>query len=186
MSVSRYFLAIIPPEPVSSEVLRLKEHMRDRYGSKGALRSPPHITLHMPFDWPDKKIEILTAATQKLAVGLPAVTIAMNGFGHFADRVIFIQVEANEKLMSLQQTVRSVFRSEFFLLNDRYRDLPYHPHMTVGFRDLRPSAFREAWKEFGSMEFHAQFHAGEITLLKHLNGRWEPFRNFPLHNQTAL
>lgn len=51
MSDALYFIALVLPSPLYEEVTRLKEYFRDRYNSKAALRSPPHITLHMPFKW---------------------------------------------------------------------------------------------------------------------------------------
>ena len=186
METSRFFLALIPPEPVYTTVQKLKEHMRNRYGSKGSLKSPPHITLHMPFDWPEKKTGKLIDGIQKLAMGWPAAQITLNGFGHFDDRVLFIKVELSEQLIKLQQSIRTAFRTDFHLLNDRYRDQPFHPHMTVGFRDLKPAAFREAWQELGEKEFRADFPASELTLLKHTNGMWTAFQNFPLHTDPLL
>ncbi|MEM9078853.1 MAG: 2'-5' RNA ligase family protein, partial [Bacteroidota bacterium] len=44
-----YFIAIIPPDPIFSFALQQKEYIAEYYNSKAALRSPPHITLHMPF-----------------------------------------------------------------------------------------------------------------------------------------
>ena len=54
-----YFLAIIPPSPFYDEALRLKHYFKDEYNSKASLNSPPHITLHMPFEWKEKKEEML-------------------------------------------------------------------------------------------------------------------------------
>ena len=47
----QYFVALIPPSPVYEEAQALKEYFREKYNSKAALNSPPHITLHMPFFW---------------------------------------------------------------------------------------------------------------------------------------
>jgi len=62
----RYFIAIIPAEPWYSEALQLKKEVRDVYESKGALRSPPHITLHMPFRWTLKKLKFLKKRFRRL------------------------------------------------------------------------------------------------------------------------
>jgi hypothetical protein len=48
-SLRLYFIAHVPEEPVFADLMALKTAVRDLYGSKAALRSPPHITLHMPF-----------------------------------------------------------------------------------------------------------------------------------------
>lgn len=45
---SLYFLAVIPPEPVFSEVMAFKKEMSERFSSSRALKSPPHITLLPP------------------------------------------------------------------------------------------------------------------------------------------
>ena len=55
-----YFIAIIPPSPVYEEALELKKYFKEQYGSKAALNSPPHITLHMPFLWNEEKEKKLT------------------------------------------------------------------------------------------------------------------------------
>jgi 2'-5' RNA ligase len=49
-----YFIALIPPEPFFSEVLGLKNEVKDRFNSKAALNSPPHVTLHMPFRFKER------------------------------------------------------------------------------------------------------------------------------------
>jgi 2'-5' RNA ligase len=57
--VSLYFIAIIPPQPVFEETWQLKNHFKEHYQSKASLNSPPHITLHMPFEWKVEKEEML-------------------------------------------------------------------------------------------------------------------------------
>ena len=54
-----YFLAIIPPSPLYEEALELKNYFKENYQSKASLNSPPHITLHMPFQWKQEKEEDL-------------------------------------------------------------------------------------------------------------------------------
>ena len=54
----RYFLAIIPPEKIEKEIYGLKELVADKFHSKAALRSPAHITLHMPFLWKEAKEKV--------------------------------------------------------------------------------------------------------------------------------
>ena len=53
--LQKYFIALVPPEPLLSEIQRVKQQIFDDYGTKGALRSPGHITLHMPFSWEEEK-----------------------------------------------------------------------------------------------------------------------------------
>ncbi len=50
MSIQKYFIAIVIPEPFQVELMDIKNIVKDKFNSKGALRSPAHITLHMPFE----------------------------------------------------------------------------------------------------------------------------------------
>lgn len=173
-----YFIAIMPPSPISDEALKIKEHFRDIYHSKGALNSPPHITLHMPFEWKEKKEEKLIDALGLFAKGKEAFTMALNNFSCFEPRVIFIDVTPNEKLNQLQSTLHRFCKVELNLFNAQYRDLPFHPHLTVAFRDLKKAQFALAWNEFKHKSFHSEFGVDKITLLKHNGKHWLPFRDF--------
>jgi 2'-5' RNA ligase len=53
----KYFIAIVPPEPIKTELQQLKQNFYNLYNTKGALRSPAHITLHMPFEFKEKEEE---------------------------------------------------------------------------------------------------------------------------------
>jgi 2'-5' RNA ligase len=175
-----YFVAIIPPSPHLEEALKLKQYFRDRYNSKGALRSPPHITLHMPFRWKEAREEELIDKLRKFSadVRIPPVVIRFCDFGSFSPRVIFIVVEKTAGLHFLQYRLERFCKEELNLFNSNYQDRPYHPHLTVAFRDLKKPAFHEAWEEFRERKFEGEFIANKFTLLKHDGDKWEAFREF--------
>jgi 2'-5' RNA ligase len=58
--------------------------------------------------------------------------------------------------------------------------LPFHPHLTVAFRDLKKPNYQLAWEEFKSKNFQAEFIADKITLLKHTGKVWEIHQEFDL------
>lgn len=177
---SKYFLAIIPPEPAFSEAMKWKEYFRDHHNSKGALRSPAHITLHMPFIWPDRKIEILHESLNFFAQEQEPVEVKLKDFGCFKPRVIFIGVELSEKLSELQKKSDRFFKTELNIFSANYRDLPFHPHMTVAFRDLKKSEFDHAWESVKEKKFEADFTATSLTLLKHDGKKWMSWKEFRL------
>ena len=47
---NRYFIAIIPPEPIHDQIVNIKKDISTKHNTYAALKSPPHITLHMPFN----------------------------------------------------------------------------------------------------------------------------------------
>jgi len=175
---SLYFIALIPPSPFLEEVQLLKEYFRDQYKSKASLNSPPHITLHMPFQWKDTKEEKLVTALNSFAVGKTPFSIAFNHFACFAPRVIYIDVMPSESLITLQRELHRFCKLELNVFNAQYRDLPFHPHLTLAFRDLKKDQFTTAWQEFQNKKFAGDFTINKITLLKHDGKHWQRFRDF--------
>jgi 2'-5' RNA ligase len=179
-----YFIAIIPPSPLREEAQGLKEYFKDHYNSKASLNSPPHITLHMPFQWKAKKEGELIQELTSFAQTQPPVSIALRNFHWFEPRVVYIQVEENTALLTMQQALTRFCKVNLNLFNAQYRDLPYHPHLTLAFRDLKKDAFYRAQEEFKGKTFQAVFIATEITLLKHDGEHWKEFRQLSFRSKS--
>ena len=176
----QYFLAVVPPPPVYEDALSFKYYFKERYNSKASLNSPPHITLHMPFRWKEEKEQELIDTLLAFETGLEPFEIQLSNFNAFPPRVIFIDVVRNDKLDLLQSKLLRFCKKELNLFNSNYKDQPFHPHLTLAFRDLKKSIFPEAWEEFSQKKYQAQFPVEKFVLLKH-NGRvWQPCREIPL------
>jgi 2'-5' RNA ligase len=173
-----YFIALIPPFPVRDEVQTFKEYFRDHFHSKAALKSPPHITLHMPFEWKESKEEKLITALHEFSTGRKEFPVAVYNFSCFEPRVIYIDIKPSELLASLQTELHRFCKINLNLFNARYRDLPFHPHLTLAFRDLKKEEFAKAWAEFREKKYSADFLVNNICLLKHNGNQWIPYREF--------
>lgn len=183
---SQYFFAIIPPSPVYEEALNLKHYFKERYNSKASLNSPPHITLHMPFRWKTEKEQDLLATIAAFTPSVDPFRVQLMNFNSFAPRVIFIDVVMNESLARLQKEITRFCRMALNLFNADYKDQPFHPHVTLAFRDLKKNIFPDAWAEFQNRKFNADFTVDRFVLLKH-NGRvWEAFREFPFEKKSEI
>lgn len=174
--VYRYFLAIIPPDPLAAEVTAIKQEFVERFNSKAALRSPTHITLHMPFQWKEVKEERLFNVLAQTTKFKP-FTIEVNGFGAFPPRTIFIQPEESVELERMNMALLEATKRQLNLFHSVHIG-GFHPHMTVAFRDLRKPLFFEAWKEFEHRTFNASFEVSSFWLLKHNGKIWEPYKEF--------
>jgi|SRR5690606_5603242 len=177
-----YFIGIVPPSPFFDEALQVKQYVSDKYRSKGALKSPPHITLRMPFKWDEEKEEELIGLLNKFVTSCTQkpFELQLKNFGCFEPRVIFIAVEESESLLRLQQELKQFCKTDLNLFDATNKERPYHPHLTVAFRDLKKVDFYKAWDEFKDKVFSGNFLVKEFVLLKH-NGRvWEKFKSFPL------
>lgn len=177
-AISLYFIAILPDLIFQDEVMKIKEYIREKYGSGHALRSPAHITLHMPFKWRDDRIEKLNSVLKVFAEGRPGFNVDLKNFDAFAPRVIFINVEHNQSLDDLHRDLSKTAREQLNLQNAQYKQRGFHPHMTVAFRDLNKTIFKKAWEEFQFKELEYSFQASSITLLKHNGKIWEVFEEF--------
>jgi len=177
--IAKYFLAIIPPEPILSELYAIKRHFKDKYNCKAPLRSPAHITLHMPFLWKEKKEEILIDKLVHASKEYKTFQIQLQNFEAFPPRVIYIKVKPNGELMEMQKHLEGVAKRELNLFNANRLDYPYHPHITVAFRDLKKEVFPLAWKEFATKKIDYSFQVASFFLLKHDGKAWNKFKEIP-------
>lgn len=173
-----YFLALIPDEPVLSEVIAFKQEVKEKFNSKGALRSPPHITFHMPFKWRTDGEEQLIEKLSRFQFGQYPFEVTLDGFDFFEPRVVFVDVIKTEVLSNLQKQLSDFVRRELKFFNADYKDRGFHPHMTIGFRDLKKALFPEVKTHYQNQTYQRQFEVSGFCLLKHNGDRWEEFRWF--------
>jgi 2'-5' RNA ligase len=178
----QYFIAIIPPAPIYDEAWKQKEYFKAHFNSKASLNSPPHITLHMPFRWNERKEDELSSLLAEFSRTCQSVPIKFNNFSSFPPRVIFINVAMNKELQELQQNLQRYCRISLNLFNANYKTLPFHPHLTVAFRDLKKASYQRAWDEFKNKEFQAEFVADKVALLKHNSKVWLVHRELKLNS----
>jgi 2'-5' RNA ligase len=109
--------------------------------------------------------------------------LQFHNFSCFAPRVIFINVTENEALRNFQHQLHRFCKVELDVFNAQYKDMAFHPHLTLAFRDLKKPMFEKAWKEFKDKEFKGSFAAKQFTLLKHNGKVWESFMEFALNGE---
>lgn len=175
-----YFIAVVPPSPIYEQAEELKLYFRDRYKSKASLNSPPHITLHMPFQLKEKKEADLSERLARFTAAFNPFHMRLKNFSCFSPKVIFIDVDGNEELSVLQKELHRFCKKELNLFNANYKELPFYPHLTLAFRDLKKPNFDKAWEEFKEKKFLADFLVEQVTLLKHTGKVWQVFQNFQL------
>jgi 2'-5' RNA ligase len=179
MSIQKYFIAIVIPEPFQKEVMALKQLVMDRYNSKAALRSPAHITLHMPFEWKEEKESILIETLQQFSFKKD-FKIELHDFYCFEPRVIFIDILKNELLAELQRNLVSYVKRNLQLFNQADDMRGFHPHVTIAFRDLRKENFYEAYTYFKTQNYTASFNVTNYCLLKHTEKEWKIHKEFSI------
>ncbi|WP_193199601.1 2'-5' RNA ligase family protein [Nostoc sp. MG11] len=170
--MSRFFIALLPTQDIQDYANQIKQYFAEQYASKGAQKSPPHITLQPPFEWADDKLPLLKACLRQFASGQKSIPVTLNGFSAFAPRVIYINVDRSQALLTLQADLMAYAESNLGIVDEVGKTRPFAPHMTVAFRDLTKQNFKAAWPEFENRQLYFEFTAEKLTLLIHDGRRW--------------
>lgn len=158
-----YFVGILPTPAIQTEVTALKEIFKLNYQSKHALKSPPHITLIPPFKCSEADLNQVKMTISTFCSTWAPFSIQLRGFGAFEPRVIFIRVEKNQHLKTLQNKLERQMADRFdFILPARR---PFHPHLTIAFKDLSASQFHRAWPTYQEKEYTSEFSCNALNML---------------------
>ena len=173
-----YFVGIVAPDLINSQVLQWKNYMLQHFSCKVALRSPAHITLIPPFNLEKSKEQQLTIDMITFADGRQPFEIRLQNFSAFPPRVIFADVEPSTQLKDFQNDF------EGYLVNKNYpikrSTRPFHPHVTIANRDLRKENFYKAYNYFNAISFSAHFTATHIDLLVSEPEGWVSASHVPM------
>jgi 2'-5' RNA ligase len=178
--MQRFFIALLPPPAIQTQVTAIKQYFSEVYHSKAALKSPPHVTLQAPFVWDLRNLARLKTELAQFAAQYPAMPMRLDGFRAFAPRVIYIHVDCYPQLLYLQKALTGWMATDFDIIDPQASYRTFTPHMTVAFRDLTPQAFRQAWPEFEQRVIQFEFMANHLSLLIHDGQQWRVDENFAL------
>lgn len=173
-----YFIAVIPPEPVYSEVLEFKRSMAGKFNASHSLKTPPHITMYKPFKWEKGREEDLAISLEDFAGEQLSVEMEVNGFGCFAPGVIFVKPIINERLEQMFKDLIEFLKYELDIYDPKFAGRSFNPHMTIAHRDLDKRVFPEAWSDFKTKEYSRSFRFEKLTLLKHNGKSWDTNEDF--------
>ena len=172
-----YFIAIVPPREVREQVVALQLEMNRHFKAGHALKSPPHITLQMPFWLTPEGLGKVEDVLGRFATTRQPFTIDLDGFDRFAQQVIFIRVGDHGPAKAMATELKSVLL-EKQILPVRGRAVPIHPHMTIASRDLEEARFATAWAAYQNRSFKGSFKVDRLFLLKHNGKFWEIYKDF--------
>ncbi|MDR6528992.1 2'-5' RNA ligase [Chryseobacterium rhizosphaerae] len=162
-----YFIAVYPPKEIIEEVKVFKSDFALVYDNSKALKNDAHITLFPPFSRETELESDIFTAFQKIDTQMSPFEIELNGFGSFPNPknpVIFIHPENNLHLEELHNRVKQQFN---------FAKYSFHPHMTVGYRNLTWENYLKAWEKYQSKEYKTKFLVDKISLLRH-DYKWIP------------
>lgn len=169
--IQKYFLALVPPPEILEKAHHIKLLIRDQFGIKYALKSPPHVTLKMPFNYNEAKETLLKKKLGDFLQTQKPVALKIEGVGTFGKRVIYLGIEKSPELAELQTSLKNFCKKELNLV-DELSDRNYHPHLTVAFKDLKVGQFDEVLDLVRGQSFHAEYDAVDLAILKRVDQKW--------------
>jgi 2'-5' RNA ligase len=176
---SLWFVAVIPPDPIRSEVWDMKLEMRSKYHSKKSLSSPPHITLVAPFKIAQQYIGKVERIIREQIQGVRSFYTELNGFSAFAPRVLFVRPVKNKSLDLIWRKLNESLDS-ILPIDKRNK---FNPHMTIATRDLTRDNYQKAADYFLLKRYERMFLVDKIYLLKHNGQRWDIYGEYKLRKQ---
>lgn len=167
-----YFIAVPVPSPISEEIIKLKNDLKDRYHSGHSLKTIPHITLQMPVrleeEFESEFISSLKVISNKIESG----KITIDSVDGFPPRTIFLDVKKEGTVVQLSNAVKKIlYKLKFF--PHQYVAKQFHPHVTLMTRDLNQSHYSQAIQELKKLQFERVFTADKFCLFKHNGKNWE-------------
>ena len=171
-SKQRFFIALMPPPDIQQHITQIKGYFAEHYNSRGALNSPPHVTLQPPFEWLAKDVPKLEESLKEFSANRFPIPITLSGFAAFAPRVIYVDVVKSPELLDIQRDLMTFVAEKLGIVDRVSQPRPFVPHMTVGFRDLTEQNFEAAWLEFKGRSIFFEFTASALILLIHDGSQW--------------
>ena len=179
-SKRRFFIALLPPQEIQDYAKEIQQYFEQKYDSRRALRSPPHITLQPPFEWQLDSLSVLEESLSKFVCDRSSIPITLSGFSTFAPRVIYINVLKTPELLTLQADLMAYLEASLKIVDATSKHRPFAPHMTVASGDLKRQNFNFAWREFQHRPLQFEFIAFNLTLLIYNGQCWNIHCEFPL------
>jgi 2'-5' RNA ligase len=175
-------LAIMPPPELTKDIEQIRFEFADKYNCKAALKPPVHITLIPPYKTlPDSEEKIVPVMEQWAVTQIPFPVTLQNYSAFKNNGVVFIDVLSNDLLQSFQRELRGKFL-EVLPMPEVKRFTSFHPHLTIGYRDIPKDVFKQAAEEYTARSFFATFIVDRFYLWRHDGKQWQVLHSFAMGN----
>jgi 2'-5' RNA ligase len=177
--VTRFFVALVPPQEIQDDANEVIQELADHFRTSTS-KSPPHVTLQPPFEWPPDRLPELQAVLANFASAQSPTPVRLSGFAAFPPRVLYINVVKTPDLLSLQAALMQELEQHLEIVDPKSRQRPFAPHMTVASRNVTRQTFKQAWEHLRDRPVEFEFVGDRLTLLIHNGQHWLVHGEFPL------
>lgn len=172
-------IAIVPPEPVFTEIRKEQEFIAKTWGPKHALRTPPHITIIPPIALTSGQTGWLSGMAYALAGHAVPFTFKLYDFDFFRPKVVYVRPVVSPELQELHDLWHQALLARMPHILDQYPDRPYHPHLTLAHKDVPGAQFEAMRKYYTAKTYRAEFLVDHFCILSHQGEGWVIERRYP-------
>lgn len=162
-----YFVGITLPDELKKTVDGARLWMRDKWGNRSGMKTECHITLVPPF-YSEKPLAEIREILSGISV--PDVKVHVSGWGAFAERTIFADVERSRGLEILRKEVLFRLRSAGIKLKV---EKSFVPHITVANRDIRPESFIPSMEYLRDIYMDTSFSVDSFMIFTFRDWSWK-------------
>ncbi len=152
-----YFIALFPPERLKKQIENIRLEFSEKYKCYEALKPPVHITLKAPFFYPEDEENPLVEGFNQLASGCKPFKVELSNFSFFKNHTLYIHVAESSAFNDFQKDLIFFITQQFPDLSLNKYDSEFNPHLTIAYRDIPQSRFKEIKAEYSSQELYAVF-----------------------------
>jgi 2'-5' RNA ligase len=179
-----YFIAIVPPKPITESIQKLRMAFAEKYHSEEALKSPVHLTLKEPFMMDPREEIVLKRKLSSIAMQHQVFEHVLQNFGRYQKHAIFIGAEKHPYLVGIKQAIKKMFKTSFYYVQQD--QMPFNPHYTIAYCDIAAKYFENAFAEYENTVFLERFICKEYILFKHIGKQWENIEEFRLSGMPKI
>lgn len=181
------YLALVPAEPIYSEIKRMQNALPNPSGKQVSIYSPPHITLADDFIIEREKESALIEFLSNEVSSIEPFPLNLNGFQRYGFKTIYIGVEEKDQVKALGKTLSQALYAFFKQRGAEKKVKPCSdPHLTVIPTYLLSGNFDAVWAEFEAKSYNASYLVENICVLRRegKGKKWEEFHRLGLRSGT--
>ena len=166
--VYEYLLVLSPHEELQDRIVKVREEFAEKYKLEKPFSTRSGLTL-VTFSQHALMEDRIINRLRNVAMGFPPFKVELKDFGSFPSHTIYINVTSKLPVQNLVKTIRTESQRLMKPDNDNKPHFILEPHLTIA-RKLKPWQYEKGWLEYSHKYFSGRFIAGEMTLLKRLQG----------------
>lgn len=169
-----FLVCLIPPASIVEDIVEIRKAISSEFNVHESLKRPVHITLYNPVKITSKAEEQHFFDALEQASYAEPFTQTVKNFDAFAEHTFYIAVEQTVGIVNLEKEIRTHLKP--LKLSSKNDNFKFTPHLTLAFRDVTPTVFRQISTAFKDKKFKREFMVSGFSIYKHIDKKWQPYR----------